>query len=59
MLALTGDWLSAKLRPGSVPTADGTIENLMALVDRVEREIGGVASIRGGAGFPKQDLLRF
>jgi len=57
MLASTGDWLSAELRPGNVHTADGATDHLMSAIERVEREIGGVASVRGDAGFPEDELL--
>ena len=39
MLASTGDWLSAELRPGNVHTADGATEHLMSVIDRVEQEL--------------------
>jgi hypothetical protein len=57
MLASTGDWLSAELRPGNVHTAEGATAHLTEVIERVEREIGGVASVRGDAGFPEEELL--
>jgi hypothetical protein len=57
MLGSTGDWLSAELRPGNVHTAEGATEHVLTVVERVEREIGGVASVRGDAGFPEEKLL--
>jgi len=57
MLAETGHFLSATLRPGNASTAQGVVEHLEAVIDRTERELGRVVSVRGDAGFPEEKLL--
>ncbi len=57
MLGETGHWLGLKLRPGSVHTADGATDMLLPLIDRVEKELGEVADVRGDAGFVGPELL--
>jgi hypothetical protein len=57
MLAETGAWLSAQLRPGNQHTAAGATEHLLAVINRVEQEIGDIAAVRGDAGFPEDGLL--
>jgi len=57
MLAETGAWLAAKLRPGNVWTAEGVVDHLLPVIDRVETGIARVASVRGDAGFPEEKLL--
>lgn len=57
MLAETGAWLSAQLRPGNEHTAAGAADHLLAVIDRVEQEIGDIAAVRGDAGFPEDKLL--
>lgn len=55
--AETGDMLDAWLRPGNVHTADGALEFIPQLLDRVERELCQVAAVRIDAGFPDEKLL--
>ena len=57
MLASTGDWLDIALRPGSVHTSVGLEEFLLPLIDRTEKEICQVASVRADAGMPSGPLL--
>ena len=57
MLASTGDWLGVLLRPGQVHTSVGLDEFLMPLIDRTEKEICQVASVRADAGMPGGPLL--
>ena len=57
MLAESGDWLAAELRPGNVHTADGAWEHLRPVIDRVETLIAPVTAVRGDAGFPSEKLL--
>lgn len=57
MLASTGDWLGVALRPGEVHTSVGLDEFLMPLIDRTEKEICQVASVRADAGMPSGPLL--
>jgi hypothetical protein len=59
MLAGTADILSAELRPGNVHTAHGVLEHLRPVFERARREFGGVAALRGDAGFPEDGLLSF
>lgn len=56
-LGETGDIVDARLRPGSVHTADGAAEFIHELIDRVEEQIGQVAAVRVDAGFPEDTLL--
>lgn len=57
MCAETEDLLDVRLRPGAVHTADGADDFIMPLLDRVERDLCQVASVRMDAGFPSDDLL--
>lgn len=57
MCAETGDMLDAQLRPGAVHTADGADDFILKLLDRTERDLCQVASIRMDAGFPSDHLL--
>lgn len=56
-VAETGDLLDARLRPGNVHTADGALDFVLPLVDRVEKQLCQVAAIRMDAGFPEEKLL--
>jgi hypothetical protein len=56
-IAETGDLIDAWLRPGSVHTADGALEFVPQLLDRVERDLCQVAALRIDAGFPEEELL--
>jgi len=52
-----GDLLDVRLRPGNAHTAEGALEFIVPLVERVERELCQVASVRMDAGFPEDELL--
>jgi hypothetical protein len=52
-----GDLLDVQLRPGNAHTADGALEFILPLLERVERELCQVASVRIDAGFPNEELL--
>ena len=58
MISETADLVAAKLRPGNVHTADGVMDFLLPVIDRVEHELARVAYVRGDAGFPDAELLR-
>jgi hypothetical protein len=45
------------LREGNVHTADGAMGAIVPLIDRVEKRLCQVASIRFDAGFPEDELL--
>lgn len=53
----TGDMLGAWLRPGNVHTADGAVEFLLPLLDRIERDLCQIAAVRMDAGFPSEKVL--
>lgn len=57
MCAETGDMIDARLRAGAVHTADGADDFILKLLDRTERDLCQVASIRMDAGFPSDNLL--
>ncbi len=57
-IAETGDLIDAQLRPGNAHTADGGVEFIGALLDRVEQKLCQVAAVRMDAGFPEEHLLR-
>src|SRR5581483_6877273 len=56
-LGETGDIVDAQLREGNRHTAEGALSFILPLVDRVERDLCQVASIRIDAGFPEEKLL--
>lgn len=50
--------LAGKLRPGNVSSADGVVEFLLPVVDRVKAEnLAQYVDVRGDAGFPTEPLL--
>jgi hypothetical protein len=53
----TGDLVDIRLREGNVHTAEGALEFILPLLDRLEREVCQVASVRMDAGFPEDELL--
>jgi hypothetical protein len=53
----TGAWLAARLREGQVHTAAGLADFLLPLIERCERELYQVSSVRGDAGMPSEELL--
>ncbi len=52
-----GELLDVRLRPGNAHTAEGALEFILPLLERVERELCQVASVRIDAGFPEDKLL--
>jgi len=56
-IAETGDIIGLQLRKGSVHTADGDLDFILPLLDRVEKRLCQVASVRIDAGFPDEPLL--
>jgi hypothetical protein len=56
-VAETGDWVGGRLRSGEVWTAEGAVDFVLALLARVEREIGVVAMARGDAGMVSEPML--
>ena len=53
----TGDLLDLRLRRGNAHTAEGALDFILPLLDRVETELCQVASVRIDAGFPEEKLL--
>jgi hypothetical protein len=56
-VAETGDLLDVDLRHGRAHTAEGALEFIEPLLDRVEKEICQVAAVRFDAGFPEEKTL--
>lgn len=56
-LAETGDLVDLRLREGNVHSADGALEFVLSVVERVEKKLCQVASVRLDAGFPEEKLL--
>jgi hypothetical protein len=52
-----GDLLDVQLRKGNAHTAEGGIDFILSLLDRVERELCQVSAVRMDAGFPEEKLL--
>jgi len=59
MISGTADVLRADLRPGNVWTADGALDHLSCVFDQAVDRFGGVAAVRGDAGFPDEGFLSF
>ena len=57
VLGETGDLVDVRLREGNVHTAEGALDFILPLLDRLERELCQVASVRIDAGFPEDQLL--
>jgi len=55
--AETGDLLDLRLREGNVHTANGALDFVLPLLDRVEEKLCQVASVRIDAGFPEDELM--
>src|SRR5262249_23932105 len=53
-VAETGDLLDVKLREGNAHTAQGGLDFLLPLLDKVELELCQVAAVRIDAGFPDE-----
>lgn len=56
-VAETGDLLALKLRPGNAHTAQGALEFVDELIDRLEGSYAEKISLRMDAGFPEDTLL--
>jgi hypothetical protein len=56
-LAETGDLVDLRLREGHVTSAEGALEFVLPVVERVEKKLCQVASVRIDAGFPEEKLL--
>ena len=56
-LAETGDLVDLRLREGNVHSAKGSLEFVLSVVERVEKKLCQVASVRMDAGFPEEKLL--
>lgn len=56
-LAETGDLIDLRLREGNVHSAKGALEFVLSVVERVEKALCQVASVRMDAGFPEEKLL--
>ena len=56
-LAETGDLMGVRLRPGRAYTADGGLEFILPLLERMEQEYCVKVSVRVDAGFPKEEFL--
>lgn len=52
-----GDIVDAQLREGNCHTAEGALDFIFPLLDRVEMDLCQVASVRIDAGFPEEKLL--
>lgn len=52
-----GDFLSVRLREGNAHTARGSLAFVLPLVERMERDLCQVASVRMDAGFPEEHIL--
>lgn len=53
-----GDIVDIRLRPGTVGTAEGALDFVLPLIDRLERDVCELAFVRMDAGFPADPLLR-
>jgi len=56
-VAETGDLLDVRLRPGRAYTADGGLDFVLPLLDRMKQEYCQVAYVRVDAGFPEEGFL--
>ena len=56
-IAELGDIIDARLREGQVHTADGALDFILPLIDRVEKKLCLVAAVRFDAGFPEEHIL--
>jgi Transposase DDE domain group 1 len=57
LIGETGDLVDVHLREGNAHTAEGALEFILPLLDRLESEVCQVASVRLDAGFPEEKLL--
>ena len=56
-IAETGDLLDVELRRGSCHTAEGALDFVVPIIEKVERRMCQVAALRIDAGFPDEKLL--
>src|SRR5258708_2050564 len=56
-VAQTGDLPDARLRAGNAHTAEGALDFILDLVDRIETTMCQVAPVRLDAGFPDETRL--
>jgi hypothetical protein len=56
-IADTGDLLGIRLRPGRAHTANGALSFILPLIERLDKEMAQVVSIRFDAGFPEPEIL--
>jgi hypothetical protein len=56
-LGEAGDIVDAQLREGNCHTAEGALDFVLPLLDRVEQDLCQVASVRIDAGFPEEKFL--
>lgn len=57
VLGETGDILDVRLREGQVHTANGALEFIEPLLERVEQHVSQKVALRMDAGFPEDTLL--
>jgi hypothetical protein len=57
ILGETGDLVDLELRRGNAHTAEGGLDFIEPLIDRLEREVCQVAAVRIDAGFPDERIL--
>jgi len=53
----TGDIVDGQLRAGNAHTAEGALDFILPLVDRLEQQMCQIAAVRMDAGFPAEPLL--
>jgi len=53
----TGDAVGGQLRVGNAHTAEGALDFILPLVDRLEEQMCQIAAVRIDAGFPAEPLL--
>jgi len=56
-IAETGDLVDLKLRKGNAHTAEGDVEFILPLIERMEEKLCQVAAVRIDAGFPDEPLM--
>ena len=57
VLGETGDLVDLDLRRGNAHTAEGALDFIEPLIDRLERDVCQVAAVRIDAGFPDERIL--
>lgn len=56
-IAGTADMVDARLRPGNVGTADGTLNVILDVVERADASLCKITHVRIDAGFPSGPLM--